>query len=597
MPGPFASSGNQAQDIERVQLKGGSTPTAGIAGVAAAVLGQALPLITEAHSDQLQQDITNQAQSVKEALLAAQNPALASSAFKEEALANPVTKEAFKQFNLIKSAASTGKLPRQYALERLEVIQDEAIAANPAFEKEIRAAMVQATGVDPNKATFSAALSSQQAQLSPEAKAQLKVRQEAAENNISFEDQLELNQSGAEAQMSQNRLNIRKSNGTYNLLDTAKEVNLNSGVIMVDLLGQVRKQSNIAGGITPEFMATIEQQLNNNVAAAITTITAASDGVTGPQLTAELAPLQAMQANIKGMIADTSFLKMTQSNITLKKAILEDSILSQPDMAAAWAFGGPQGFQALLEFQALAPTEASEAVLRDLSPRARQAFKLRNLTASVVAKQFGNLGTGVRPETAEEKQASLVAAGLVFSTPAMTDEQYQSAEEAMNYLGKDHVWSAFESRKVATATKGSNALKASLISLQESNTSGLGEEIAQLRGNGTSMDNFELQGDKLVFTFPKAGATSGFAPGVSDTSAEQAFVARFNRANRISSLHRKVGNLPAARYTTTAGYWDTVQNLFGQQQAEKSGQPVQPVTPAGTFKYARDETGKPVLVK
>ena len=73
------------------------------------------------------------------------------------------------------------------------------------------------------------------------------------------------------------------------------------------------------------------------------------------------------------------------------------------------------------------------------------------------------------------------------------------------------------------------------------------------------------------------------------------FVARFNRANEISALHRKVGNLPAARYTTSRAYWDTVQNLFGEQQAEKSGQPVQkaPVVP----KWGRDESGKPILIK
>jgi hypothetical protein len=110
------------------------------------------------------------------------------------------------------------------------------------------------------------------------------------------------------------------------------------------------------------------------------------------------------------------------------------------------------------------------------------------------------------------------------------------------------------------------------------------------------MDNFELQGDKLVFRFPVANRTSGFAPGVSDTSAEQAFVARFNRANQISALHRKVGNLPATRYTTSAAYWDTVQNLFGEQQAEKSGQPVQTLSPK-VFQYGRDESGKPIRLK
>jgi len=133
MAGPFASSGNQAQEIERVQLKGGFTPDAGALGVAAAVLGEALPRITEAHANTIQQGITDQTESVKQALLAAQNPALRGSKFTEEALQNPITAEAFKQFNLIQDAATEGKLPKQYALERLEEIQDTAIANNPAY--------------------------------------------------------------------------------------------------------------------------------------------------------------------------------------------------------------------------------------------------------------------------------------------------------------------------------------------------------------------------------------------------------------------------------------------------------------------------------
>lgn len=596
MPGPFSSTGNQAQDIERVQLKGGGAADAGIAGVAAAVLGQALPAITQAHADNLQQDVTDRTESIKEALLAAQNPALAKSMFKEEALANPVTKEAFKQFNLIQSAAASGKLPRAYALERLEAIQDEAIANNPAFEKEIRSAMVQATGVDPNKATFQALLSTQKSELSPEAKASLKVRQEAAENGVTFEEQLEFNNVAVTAGHQQNVLNQRKATGTYSLLDTSKEVNNRSGVIMLDLLGKVRK-ANTAGTITPEFMADIKIQSKTTIAAAIASITAASDGVTGPQLTAELQPLIALQQSIEGMVDDGSFLKMTQSNVTLKKAILEDALLQQADMAAAWTFGGPQGFQALLEFQALAPTVANEQVLSALSPRAKAAFTLRNIGANVVAKQYGLLGTGVKAETEQDKTGRLVASGLVFSTQGLNDDQYQTAEQEMNQLGENHVWSAFASRKVANVTKNSNALKASLISLQESNTAGLGEEIAQLRGNGTSMANFELQGDKLVFNYPKANSTSGFAPGVSDTSAEQAFVARFNRANQISALHRRVGNLPASRYKNTTEYWNTVQNLFGEQQAEKSGQPVQKVSAPTVPKWGRDESGKPILIK
>jgi len=103
-----------------------------------------------------------------------------------------------------------------------------------------------------------------------------------------------------------------------------------------------------------------------------------------------------------------------------------------------------------------------------------------------------------------------------------------------------------------------------------------------------------LQGDTLVFKFPLLGhATKGASTALTDNTSVQAFVARFNRANTISAVNAKAGNLPAARYTTSAAYWEGVQDLFGKQQAEKSGQPEQKQSKV-IIRYGRDESGKSV---
>jgi hypothetical protein len=595
MAGPFSSTGNQAVDITPVQLQGGFTPAPSLAEAGAAALGAVLPAIREERIKDIQEDVTNQTESIKEALLAQRNPALAKSLFKEEALANPITAQAFKEFTQIQDAAASGKLPRQFALERLEAIQDTAIANAPEFEKEIRAAMTTATGIDPNRATFADLLSTQKQALSAEQKAFEKLQIEAIQNGVTVEQQQEFNNVALQAQHAQNVLNQRKANGTYSLLDTQKEVTHRGGVIMLDLLGQVRRQAQ-GGEVTPEFMANIKTQAKANIAASISAITAASDGVTGPEIAAAIKPLELLNDAIDGMADDGSLLKLTQNNNLLTKSLLEDALLRMPEHAAAWTFGGERGFQALLDYQAQAPTKASEQVLAELSPRARGAFKLRQVASSVVTKQYGLLGSGVPAETAEDRQGRLVAAGLVFATPGMEEEKYVTAEKEMNALGEDHVWTAFASRKVANATKTSNALKASLISLQESNTSGLAQEFAQLRANGANVDAFKFEGDKLTFAFDAGTTSGGIAPGVSDTSAERAFVARFNRANQISSLHRRSGNLPAARYTNTEQYWETVTTLFDKEVAEKSGQP-QTKPPANVVQWGRDEQGRPIRLK
>ena len=595
MAGPFSSTGNQAQDIERVQLKGGFSPDAGVAGVAAAIIGEAIPLITEAHAKDIREDITSQTESVKQALLAAQNPALRGSEFTEEALQNPITKEAFKQFNLIQDAASSGKLPKQYALERLEEIQDTAIANNPGFEKEIRAAMVQATGVDPNKATFQQMLNKSAADLSPEAKAERKTRELAAFHGITYEEQLHFNNVGARNQAQQAQLNLHKADGTYNLLQATEEVNLTSGNTMIGIMGQVQAATK-NGTMTPEMMVSFVQQADAEIVTALSVIGSASSNVTGAQLTQAVAPLQIMRTAIAGMAEDGSLVSMTKDNVLMKKLMLEDNLMNMPSFAAAWTFGGPQGFQAILDYMALAPTQASEEVIAAMSPKVRDAYNLRTLSAGTVAKWYGNIGSGTKPETKEEKNAMRVAAALAMSTDGLSEDQKSSAMTELRDLGEGHEWSAFQSKKVASATKNSIVMTAAFLNLQEEVSTGLGEEFAQLQAMGKDK-HISLQGNKLVFNFAHsvAGKTEGTVPGVTDTSAELAFIARFNRANDISSLHSSHGTLPPTRYTTTANYWDNIQTNFAVKAAAKSGQPVQkPAAQPVVIKYGRDSNGKSV---
>lgn len=596
MAGPFASTGNQAIEIQQVQLQGGFAADAGVAGVAEAVLSKALPVITEQHESNIKEDITDQTESVKQALIATRNPALAKSLFKEEALQDPVTAEAFKQFNLIQDAAAQGKLPQQFMLERLEAIQDNAIANSPAFEREIRAAMVQATGVDPNKATFQQLLSTQKQSLTAEQRAIEKLKFDATVNGLTVEQQQEFNHAGLVAQNTQNLLDQRKASGTYSLLDTTKEVNNRSGVLMLDLLGQVRRQKE-QGELTPEFIAGIKSQASQTIAASISTITAASDGVSGPALAAELAPLEALSSQIENMLDDGSFLELTQKNNLLSKSLIEEGVLNMQDYATAYAIGGPRGFVQLMQYLDKAPTEASKEVFSALSPSAKAAFNLRKIGAGVIAKQYGLMGTGAAPETNEERQARMVAAGLLLATPDASEEQYTTALAEMNALGEDNTWTAFASNKIVQATKRSNVLKAQVITLQETTTAGLGEEWAQLRANGKNMKGFKLTNSGLTYELSAGDVAggSGFSPGI-DTSAQQAFVARYNRADSISSKHARAGNLPTNRYGSQQKYFETVTTLFDAQKAELSGEKVVDGNAPAIPKWGRDDSGKPVLI-
>jgi hypothetical protein len=85
--GPFSS--RETQEIAGVQLQGGFAPVPGIVDAVGAAAKVALPAITNNHIQNLKEDVTGKADSIKTALLARANPALAQSLFTEEALANP----------------------------------------------------------------------------------------------------------------------------------------------------------------------------------------------------------------------------------------------------------------------------------------------------------------------------------------------------------------------------------------------------------------------------------------------------------------------------------------------------------------------------
>ncbi len=590
MAGPFSSQGG-VQDIPDVQLRGGFAPDPGIAGAIKGALDVALPAIRDNHIKNIKEDVTAQSQSIREALEATRNPAIAKSLFREEALANPITAQAFKEFTLIQDAAAQGQLPQQFALERLEVIQNNAISNAPEFEREIRAAMQQATGQDPSKALFSKLLSGQAQQLSPEQKGLNKLRQDAAQNGLTVDQQQEVNHSVAVATLAQNKLNRKKAQGTYNLLDVASETNGRAGGIMLDVMNQLNQETRRSGGVTPEFKAQLKAQTGQALTAAIAQITATTKGIDGTQVTNAVAPLVALQGQLDGMIDDQSLQALVTSKNVVNKAILEDRILSMPDFAAAWTFGGQRGFLDMMKFLEKAPDAPTQAVLGSLSPSAQAAFALRNISANTLAKQYGAIGTPI-PQDTPGQNARFVAGSVAAFTTGIDEAVQATAVGDMRAVDEELTWTAFGSRTGITATTQSKTLQAAFINMQTAQTAGLAVEFLELSSTSSvDVSRFEFVGGKLSYTF----RTDDLGGTNSEAVAEaNAFVSRFNRANETSAAHMRAGSLPSTRYTNTSDYWEVVTKSARDVIDGKKAAPVD--TPA-VVKWGRDSEGMPMQLK
>lgn len=566
MAGPFSSTGNQAAEIPGVQLQGGFQPTPGIADALNAVASVAVPAIKKNHIDNLQEDITGKTDSIKTALLARANPALSQSLFTEEALANPATAAAFAQFNDIQNAVKQGKLPGQFALERLSVIQNDAIAQSPEFEQEIRAAMIQATGQDPEKRLFASLLSTQAESLSAEEKFQQKLSNDARRVGLTVPAFIEANNSILKAQTENAEFTRAKINGTMDLRKVAGAVNSRSGLIMMDVMQSARGQVIATGGLTPEFTTQLSQQLGASIAAAQAQIIAtAGDAVDPSELAAATAPLTALQGQITTMIEDGSLQALVSNTNALNKSLILGEAMEFKDFAVAHALGGERGFLDVMKFFEKATNPQTRALLDKLNPRAAGASLLGEITEGVqlvptpmgVVKQYGQLGSGTAGLGTNVVNERIIAANVAVQTVGGKEDAHTAAMSDLEAVSSEHAWVAFDNRKTLAAAMQSKALQAKLIPLQANQTAGLSSEYFGLTTlPGFRADRFEIIGGQLTY---KLEGPQGQGQRLEIDNEAPAFVKRFNRANKISSMYSGVGILPASRYTSVQDYFKVVQ--------------------------------------
>ena len=580
---PFQTSGNVA-DIAPVQLKGGFTPDTGIADAVVDVANTVIPVIRQNLEDDLTDDVTGRAAAVSLALKATRFPSIQTSIFSEEALANPNVAMALEEFTLIQDATQQGRLPSTFALERLELIQNNAIRNAPEFESEIRGAMRDATGQDPQKALFGRLLQETSSKTA-EQKAFEQLDVEAIKLGISRDQLIGINQAASLNSIEQSKFDLAAKQGTYTINTLGSEVVNRGAVLVTDVMADVQRMATAGQAIGVEEKQALTAKVNAAFGAATSAILAKTAGlnVSGTAVNAELAPLNALRDNTLRMIEDDTLQTvLSQHNDTII-ASTQASLLNNPDYVAAYAIGGSRGFLDLVKFMGKSSgSSEGKALTAALSTDAKIAFDLQNLPS-----QYAKIGSPDQLETRKEKQDRVIASGVALSTSEI-DENFQIAalEDIKKYGGEELAWSSFGSNNVLTATAKSNKLKAAFINMQATTTAGLSQELVEIASNpNVQLDKLVLS-QEGVLTFDVNVADRGITgiqlQAIADT---QAFVKRFNRANNISAKYNGAGILPTARYQGSAAYWGTVR-----EAAESIVQP-RGDDEVKVIRFVRDDNG------
>jgi hypothetical protein len=561
---PFATSGNQA-DIAQVSLKGGSTSGVGaIADAVVNVANIAIPLITQAREDNITEDVEGKIKSVKLALEVHNTPSLADSEFSEEALANPNVRLALDDFFGIQQAVKKNKLPQQFALERLEIIQNNAIRNAPEFEAEIRAAMRDATGQDPQKRLMTQLLSTTGSQ-SAQQKADERDQIEAIRNNTTVENIRALNASRMVNEVEEQKYDLAAKRGTYGLNIMAKDVTNRGAILITDIMQGVHQTIVAGGSFGVNEKRELIQQVNASFAASTSNIMTRVSGlsVSGTAVQAELAPLNTLRNTVVQMIEDNTLETVLKqyNSVIIDSSI--NSILSNPDMVMAYAIGGSRGFIDMMNWiQKTGGTEQGKALVARMNEGAKIGFDLMDM-----AKQTALIGSGNKPKTDQETQTRQIAAGLLMTAPGVDDEKRILAlTELKEVSTPEHVWSSFGSKRAMEAVASSTQLKAAFVNMQVHNTAGLSQELLQLASRPElPLERLELNAEgqlqlKKAEGFGTVGRDARLAEG-----EVQLFMSRFNRSTRIGAQYSGLG---IGKYEGAAKFWETVKSAAAKAQVK-----------------------------
>lgn len=582
---PFQTSGD-VSDIAPAQLKGGFTPAPGIVDVVADAASVIVPAIREDMEQDITSEVNRTTKAVSLALKATRFPSIQDSVFSEEALASPATQQALEEFTRIQDAVSQGRLPSTFALERLELAQNNAIKDAPEFEQEIRGAMRDAMGIDPQKALVAKLFSDTARAKTPQQKQQEKDIMEAQSMGITVEQLIKSKHSAWEMGVKQQRYDFAASEGTYTLQTAGSEIRDRGALIFTDTLQTMRQIQMSGQDFNPDTVQALKNKINTAMAAVSTGMMSKTAGlnISGTALQNEMAPLKLMQETMFRMLDDGSMKTMVNERMDVTMAGIQQNILNMPEYAVAYAIDGGRGFQNFLEFSAKAGNTAEGKALAGLlNPKAKIAFDLQGVTS-----QYGKIGNNEQLETQEERTARVVAAGVYLSGDGTEEVQIAALEDIKRHGSPAIAWAAFDSNKVLSTTAKSNKLKAAFINMQVTTTAGLTENLVTLaQSPDTQLERMELTPAGLLIIQPRPLGESVLLSQTAKTADAdmQEYADRFNRASRISAKYAGAGVLPAARYESPASYWNTVSGAAKDMVA---------VPAPKVIKWGRDENGKPI---
>lgn len=349
MAGPFSVDPNSAREIASAQQSGGSTlvPRSSLLGDAANLLGQVAPVIEQVEKTKAQEELRGNITSITSALKAARFPNVQTELFTEEGMVNPANKAAIRELQKLANASIQGKLPLSFAIERMNVVINEAVTAAPEWAPELNQVARDMLGFSPQHRMMAELLSAPERQgLTAEQKGQEQAKQEASKLGISVEEWQGLQLQTAKGALEKQQMTNRKLANEYDANVAARDVQLSSGELAMQFMGHMREQLASGGVQDPQqIKALITGAYSQERQRLIANMPTGTDvGV----MNANLKVLDDQMASLMSLADNTSALTYLTNNNKVIQEIAKNDVYALEHVGPIFAVAGSEGGIALM---------------------------------------------------------------------------------------------------------------------------------------------------------------------------------------------------------------------------------------------------------
>jgi hypothetical protein len=369
-------------------------------------------VIEQVEKQKAQDELKGNLTSITSALKAARFPNVQTELFTEEGMVNPANKAAIRELQKLANASIQGKLPLNFAIERMNVVINEAVTAAPEWAPELNQVARDLLGFSPQQRMVNELLSAPgKAGLTAEQKGVEQAKQEAAKLGISVEEWQGLQIQTARGALEKQQMTNRKLANEYDANVAARDVQLSSGDLAMQFMAHMREQLASGGVQDPQqIKALITGAYNQERQRLIANMPTGTDiGV----MNANLKVLDDQMSSLMSLADNTSALTYLTNNNKVIQEIAKNDVYALEHVGPIFAVAGSEGGIALMN--AINRYKDNPAAQRLFKKSGQGGAGLWNLADQLAAtRQALGRYTEKTPATSDQDRVADVTTGAAL---------------------------------------------------------------------------------------------------------------------------------------------------------------------------------------